>query len=363
MIPSPSVHDASATNRERRLAAAYLAAWVPYGFFYASMSAYVGEAADRVALIGAVRFVSGAALGLGIRWLSARLPWPERGRLRFAAAHLAAAQAFGLALVGSASIVFAWYEGKSVAASFAGTRRYLPFELMMDTFLYGLVAGACYTIRSQQRAREERLNALRAEAAASRAQLSALRAQLNPHFLFNALHSLGALVRHDTDRTEEALERLGGLLRYALDEGGERVPLAREWDFVRDYLQLEQLRLGDRLRVEESCDPEARAVLVPPFALQPLVENAIRHGIAQSPAGGRVCVTARVQGERLTMQVEDDGLGCDPGAWAHAAGLGLRSLRERLAASYRDAARLEVVTSPGAGFRVSIELPTRGAAA
>ena len=205
--------------------------------------------------------------------------------------------------------------------------------------------------------REERRNALRAEAAASRAQLGALRAQLNPHFLFNALHSLAALVRHDAGRAEEALERLGGLLRYALDEAGDRVPLQQEWDFVRDYLQLEQLRLGDRLRVEESFDAEARGALVPPFTLQPLVENAIRHGVARVPEGGRVRVTARVRDGRLTLRVEDDGPGCAPAEWISAPGLGLRSLRERLAASYAGDARFDVATSPGAGFAASVELP------
>jgi signal transduction histidine kinase len=339
------------------VAAAYLGAWLPYGVLWFFVAIYVGEKLDRAALLGLVRFASAATLGVGIHWVCGRLPWPERGRLRFAALHLAAALAFGGGIVSAAVVAFAWREGRPVAEGFAQTLRYLPFELMTDVCLYGLVAGASYTIRSQRRLREERLNALRAEAAASRAQLGALRAQLNPHFLFNALHSLAALVRRDPEHAEEALERLGGLLRYALDEAGERVPLEREWDFVRDYLRLEQLRLGDRLRVETSCDAEARGALVPPFTLQPLVENAIRHGVARVPAGGRVTVAVRVRDERLTLRVEDDGPGCAPSEWTGGTGLGLRSLRERLAASYGGTARFEVSTSPGAGFQATVELP------
>jgi signal transduction histidine kinase len=354
-------HGAETGRERRRLAAAYLAAWLPYGVLWFFVGIYVGEKPDRAVLSGLVRFASAAALGVAIHWLCGRLPWPEKRRLRFAAAHVGASLAFGAGLLSASVLAFAWRERRPPGQAFAQTVRYLPFELMTDSCLYGLVAGVSYTTRSQRRVREERLNALRAEAAASRAQLGALRAQLNPHFLFNALHSLAALVRHDAERAEEALERLGGLLRYALDEAGERVPLEQEWDFMRDYLRLEQLRLGERLRVEESCDPEARGALVPPFTLQPLVENAVRHGVARVPAGGRVRVTAGVRDDRLTLRVEDDGPGCTPGEWASASGLGLRSLRERLAAGYGGTARLEVATSPGGGFSAAVELPWRAA--
>lgn len=345
------------------MAAAYLGAWLPYGVLWFFVAIYVGEKLDRAALLGFARFASAATLGVGVHWICGRLPWPEKGRLRFAALHLAAALAFGGGIVSASVLAFAWYEGRPAGQGFAQALRFLPFELMTDVCLYGLVAGASYTIRSQRRVREERLNALRAEAAASRAQLGALRAQLNPHFLFNALHSLAALVRRDPERAEEALERLGGLLRYALDDAAERVPLEREWSFVRDYLQLEQLRLGDRLRIEESCEAGALGALVPPFTLQPLVENAIRHGVARVPAGGLVRVTAKLDDERLTLSVEDDGPGCAPADCAAALGLGLRSLRERLATGYAGTARLDVSTSPGAGFRASVELPRLAPAA
>jgi hypothetical protein len=240
--------ETSETSGSRR-ATAYLGAWLPYGTLWFLLGLYGGSPPAVAALLGVVRYASAAGLALGVHWLCGRIPWPERGRIRFAAAHVGGALAFGWAILGANVATFALYEGRPLRASFAEATRFLPFELLTDACLYGLVAAVSYTLRSQQRVRQERQTALRAEAAASRAQLAALKAQVNPHFLFNALHSLAALPRRDPDRAEEALERLGGLLRYALDDAGDRVPLSREWEFVRDYLELERLRLDSRLRV------------------------------------------------------------------------------------------------------------------
>jgi sensor histidine kinase YesM len=340
-----------------RRAAAYLGAWLPYGTLWFLLGLYGGSSPSVSALLGLVRFTAAAGLGLAIHWLCGRLPWPERARGRFVAAHVGGALAFGWAILAVNVATFAIYERRPLRAEFAAATRFLPYELLTDACLYGLVAAVSYTLRSQQRIREERQSALRAEAAASRAQLAALRAQVNPHFLFNALHSLAALPRRDPDRAEEALARLGELLRYALDEAGDRVPLAREWDFVRDYLELEQLRLDSRLRVSAELTDEARSVLVPPFTLQPLVENAIRHGIAPVPDGGRLRLRAHTEGESLVLVVEDEGPGCAADAIEEANGHGLRSLRERLAASYAGRARLTITTAPGSGFSARVELP------
>jgi LytS/YehU family sensor histidine kinase len=179
----------------------------------------------------------------------------------------------------------------------------------------------------------------------------ALRAQINPHFLFNALHSVGALVTSDPVRADEALVRLGDLLRYALGTEAE-VPFAHEWRFTEDYLAFEQLRLGDRLRVEVNADAAAMAVMVPPLILQPLVENAVRHGIAERPQGGRIDVSALVHDSRLMLRVTDDGNG-DSGVAGD--GLGLSSVRRRLAALYGSRASLNVDRTEG--FTVTIGLP------
>ena len=161
-------------------------------------------------------------------------------------------------------------------------------------------------IRANHLARTQAAAAAEARLLAQQAQLVALRAQINPHFLFNALHSVGALVASDPTRADMALERLGDLLRYTLGTEDE-VLFAEEWKFTQDYLAFEQLRLGDRLRLHVSVDPSALSTMVPPLILQPLVENAVRHGIAARTEGGAIDLTARVEDSRLVLCVRDDG--------------------------------------------------------
>ena len=184
--------------------------------------------------------------------------------------------------------------------------------------------------------------------------MAALRAQINPHFLFNALHSVGALVSIDPVRADRALERLGDLLRYALGAEDE-VPFGNEWRFTKDYLALEELRLGDRLRLHEDIEETATSVLVPPLILQPLVENAVRHGVADRPGGGTIAIRARLEGPHLVIGVTNDGR---PNDGPIGAGLGMSSVRRRLAAMYGDRAALEAghVTD---GFSVTIRLPAQ----
>jgi len=234
------------------------------------------------------------------------------------------------------------------------------WQLLTSAWVYGLVAGISYLIRTQRRLREREVAAARAEALAAEAQLQAVRAQLNPHFFYNALHALSTLIRHDPARAEAALDRLGELLRYALDrDGDEPVHLNQEWTFASTYLELERLRLGDRLRLDAQLDDAALECLVPPFVIQPLVENAVRHGIAGRPEGGTLRVRAAARDDRLTLEVSDDGPGADPAEVEAAPGLGLRSLRRRLAAAYRGSERLAVDTAVGRGFRVTVTLPAQ----
>jgi sensor histidine kinase YesM len=206
---------------------------------------------------------------------------------------------------------------------------------------------------SQQAAAEAEARLL-----AERAQLAALRARLNPHFLFNALHTVSSLVTVDPAAADEALERLGGLLRYALDESSDEVPLESEWAFTRDYLAFERLRLGDRLRTREDLEPDALAVDVPLLLLQPIVENAIRHAIAPSSAGGTIRIGARIDSGVLNLRVDDDGPGARREEVERGQGIGLRSLKRRLAVRYGQSAQMYIRTAPGAGFSVTVVIPT-----
>ncbi|MEW6269589.1 MAG: histidine kinase [Thermodesulfobacteriota bacterium] len=218
--------------------------------------------------------------------------------------------------------------------------------------LYGLVATAWHAVRERDRLRAREL-------AAAQAELHALRARLDPHFLFNTLHSLGVLVREDRGLAEEALDQFGELMRYVLrtSRAGEDVPLADEIDFVRSYLALEKLRLGDRLRVVEDLDDDALDCSVPPLLVQPLIENAIRHGIAPLRRGGTVELSARHEGGTLTIRVRDDGAGCDAASVARSAGLGLDAVARQLAARFPAEHRFAAGPRPEGGFEVQLSLP------
>jgi LytS/YehU family sensor histidine kinase len=191
----------------------------------------------------------------------------------------------------------------------------------------------------------------RSEAAA--AQVAALQSQMNPHFLFNALNTVASLVRSDPRRAERVVEDLAEVLRRTLDRSATTAGTVRdEVEYVRAYLALEQERWGDRLRVEWNVDPDALEHPLPPLMLQPLVENALRHGLAARLDGTVLRITIEI-GDTLTLSVDDDGPGFARG-WHEGTGLG--SVRQRLASLYGDAAALRVVEgTPGA--RVSVVVP------
>jgi hypothetical protein len=233
--------------------------------------------------------------------------------------------------------------------------------------VYAAVATAFTAMLQTRRARRAAIAAAQAESALARAELAVISGKLNPHFLFNTLNSIIALTRKDAAGAEAALMRFAGMLRYVLDtkrSAADRVPLADEIEFVRDYLALESLRLGARLGIDWELDPGTMADEIPPLSLQPLVENSIVHGIAPRVRGGRIRIrSARdAAGEGLALSVEDDGSGCDPAtlddpADAARRGIGLGALRRRFALDYEGRARLQVRTAPGAGFRVDLWIP------
>ncbi|MEP6492741.1 MAG: histidine kinase [bacterium] len=228
-------------------------------------------------------------------------------------------------------------------------------------------AGRNARLRDAERSlAESRLKTAQAEGAATRASLAAIQARLHPHFLSNALHSASALIGDDPDAAEETLDRLGDLFRYTLDcSERQTVRLAEEWKFVKDYLEIEQLRLGGRLRAEMRLDPSIGDCEVPAFVLQPLVENAIRHGIGPRRDGGTIRVAASATETRgdIELVVEDDGLGASADALHTTSGTGLRTLRERLAIETKWRGHVETTTTPGAGFTVRVRIACDGTGA
>jgi hypothetical protein len=332
----------------------YVIAWLLAALFWTLASASSsGRSPLETLPYGLLMMGVAGTMGLGVWRLTGRIRTDERpGRFLvvhgFALAFFAGVYASGLA----------WPDvlGGRAAGALGRLRPVLLWNLLMGSWLYLVVAGCSYAIRAQRRARAGEVAAGEARLLAQQAQLAALRARLNPHFLYNALHSVGALVGRDPRRADQALERLGDLLRYVLD-AADRVPFHREWAFVQDYLAFEQLRLGERLRVESSVDSDAGNVLAPPLILQPLVENAVRHGLADRPEGGRISLGAHLEGTQLVLTVEDDGTGALAG---EGTGIGVSSVRERLRVLYGDAASVEV--GPRAsGFGVTLRLPALNA--
>lgn len=343
----------------------YVLAWFYLSGLYCVVFLITGRDSILKAVVGALAYVTPMAL-LGLASLAAfrRLDWSADHRLRFVSAHVAMGLTFGVGITVSNHLFFSLLHRIHPALFNAPTfnLEYYTWESLMGMLIYGVLAGVCYAIRLHQKMREEEARAARAVRLRTEAELRALRSQLNPHFLFNTLHSLLALVREDPGAAEEGLQQFGDLLRYTLDtqKNGEVVPLGEELVFVDNYLAIESLRLGDRLRIERKVDEGARNLHVPAFCLQPLVENAVRHAIAPRAAGGRLALTIARERGALRMEVADDGPGASTADLERAGGLGLRLVRERLEARYGGAARFDIETDPGRGFRAIIRLPLDG---
>jgi signal transduction histidine kinase len=204
--------------------------------------------------------------------------------------------------------------------------------------------------------RDTEIERIRAERSAFEARLASLESRVRPHFLFNSLNAALALIPDDAPAAERVIERIASLLRASLDADPTRlVALGREMALVRDYLEIERVRFGDRLRFDLDVPRDLEAAQVPSFALQTLAENSVKHAIAPRPEGGRVGVEARREGARLVLTVRDDGPGFARDAIVE--GHGLHTLRERLAALFGDRAAMDVGREDGRGSRVSLEVP------
>jgi two-component system LytT family sensor kinase len=194
------------------------------------------------------------------------------------------------------------------------------------------------------------------------ARLDALQRQINPHFLFNTLNSIASLVRVKPEMAREMTVKLANILRALLKDHDTYVPLSEELAFTDDYLDIEVVRFGaEKLRVEKEIDSRTLSVLVPSILLQPLIENSIKHGLEPRLNGGTVTLRSRLNGDRVLIEVADDGVGMGnkpaSGLRRAGAGIGMKNVQERLEVLYGNRARFEVVSNPGRGTLVSIEIP------
>lgn len=233
-------------------------------------------------------------------------------------------------------------------------------RVQLSLLAYFLVLGIDRGLAVWNALRERELQASRLEAQAARARLEALAARLQPHFLFNALHTVGALTAEDPARARAVLVQLGDLLRDVLATPNETdVTLEEELQLLDRYLGIELIRFADRLRVEVHAGPETLALRVPRFLLQPLAENALKHGLAPLASGGTLRIEATRRGDRLRLRVWNDGV---PLAATRRDGVGLMTTRERLVTSYGDAASLTLRAADEGGVETIVELPIASAA-
>ena len=246
--------------------------------------------------------------------------------------------------------------------SLALLRDVLSGMFLWGWLIYWTILGGWLAFQYYERFLSSELRRERLERNFSEARLNALRLQLDPHFLFNALNTVSSQVERDPKLARRMIEHLGDLLRLSLDsKDRQEVALIEELAFLEHYLAIQRIRFGDNLRIETDVAPEVRHASVPSLILQPLVENAVRHGLGGRAAGGTVIVTARPAGDRLEIRVQDDGVGL-PAGWqldAHA-GVGLSVTKERIAELHPNgSSRFEVLPRPAGGTDVEISLPLR----
>lgn len=307
---------------------------------------YPGEAAAAVS-----ELTSGAIAVFLLYRFVRRTPWPHPFRVQFILVQLVALLVFGVSWIGLSIAVETLFTRNPMETRTVRRLVALPSELPeISLLLYAAVVGIGYSV-------ERRARAARVEADAVRAQLAALRSQLHPHFLFNALHAVVQLIRLDPARAEQAAELIASLLRTTLEEERDEVTLNDEWSFVSRYLEVERIRFGDRLRVSANLDRDFLDERVPPFALQTLVENAVRHGAADRVAPTEIAITAARTNSELSLSVRNMGDPKPPDRLKNGTGTGLSRLRERLKLLYGDAGRLTCSAREDGSFEAVLVVP------
>jgi len=281
---------------------------------------------------------------------------------RFFAVHVPASLAVALAQMTAHLVVF-WYlcgPGRMPNVHTLGQYVHMEFAYSFHLALltYWVVLAVLRGMDSRRRLRDEQLRSALLESQLAQAQLQALRMQLQPHFLFNTLNAISALALADPLQARLMIARLSDFLRLTLEERhAPQVPLARELEFLRCYLDIQQVRFQDRLSTRLDVADDALRAAVPSLILQPLVENALRHGLLAKAEPGSLQVLGQRDGDELVLRVDDDGLGLPPDGANE--GIGLTNTRARLAMLFGGDASLELQRRDGGGTRVELRLPFR----
>jgi sensor histidine kinase YesM len=301
-----------------------------------------------------------AVLSIFVFRLARRFPFERKRWLISLPVHLAGSVVFTLAAT-ALSVVINLFIRRELPKPTDSPQLLELFALISfqeSLLIYGVVVGVYHARAYYRRYRERELRTSQLEGRLAQAQLQVLKMQLHPHFLFNTLHAISALMRRDAALAERMLARLGDLLRTTLASADlQEVPLKEELEFIGPYLEIEQARLGPRLTVALDIDPEAMDARVPNLILQPLVENAILHGVAPRSDPGRVEISARRAGEFLCLEVRDDGPGLPLNPLALKEGVGLANTRARLQQLYGPRHRLELANGQARGLTATVMIP------
>ncbi len=282
-------------------------------------------------------------------WLARRYPLHGPRAWRHLANHAAAGTLLAVAKTAADRAIFALLSGFWMY--------WLVSTLALQLFVYAAVVAIAHGLEYYRRSRERE----QLEARLSETRLQLLNMQLQPHFLFNTLNTIAELVHEDPESADHMITGLSDLLRRTLELGtAQEIPLSAELDLLALYLDLQKARFGDRLQTAVTVEPDARRARVPTLLLQPIVENAIRHGLASHVSAGRVAVEARRLGDHLAIDVTDDGPGVADVATRE--GIGLGNTRARLEALYPGVSTLDLMNLPGRGARVAVRIPFRTSA-
>ncbi|PYI83829.1 MAG: histidine kinase [Verrucomicrobia bacterium] len=305
-----------------------------------------------------------AALSLPAIWIGARFPLVQGFWKRGIVVHFAASAAFSVLWV-ALRVAVAWLQSVPNQDAFAIARAFQ--DLLAKTFLFNLlvywvIVTVIHAINYYRKFHERELRAAELEKRLTQAKLQALQMQLNPHFLFNTLHSISSLMHKNVEAADRMIARLSDLLRLALESTDEHeVPLRQELSFLDRYLEIEQTRFGDRLQVHKEIAPDTLDAVVPNLILQPLVENAIRHGIEPHARRGQIELCAKRENEMLRLEVSDNGAGIVP-TDSPEEGVGLSNTRARLQQLYGKKHQFELGPAAGGGLSVTLRFPFRMAA-
>ena len=340
--------------RASRLAL-YLGVWTIVGLLLAALlSGPGGLAAGQAVGIALPLALAYAFFCLSAWYVSRSAPLATTGSLRLLATALSSSMiSSGVWLL----IARGWLEVFARGSELASARLFTALRALIFGFgvlLYLLSLAISYLLAAFEQSREAERRGLKAQVHAREAELRSLRSQIDPHFLFNSLHSISALTTADPLAARRMCVLLGDFFRDSLAHGSEdRITIARELQLAARFLEIERVRFGDRLRVDVEA-PTNGGLLVPPLLLQPIVENAVTHGVAQVVEGGSISIRTAVVGDTLRIIVANP---CDPDRPRRTGtGLGLTNVRARLAALYGDEARVAATEGDGA-WRVELTLP------